>query len=108
MWLPILSRDLAGFPGLVDLMSLTNFKFRFIDNEWRLIYKNAEHYLIKMLSKDLINMIWTRRFRKHRQNSQKNNLVELKGLSLSIEANFEGESAYLIKQPRKHLLSLEN
>ena len=39
-----------------------------------------------------------------RENSQK--IMILSELSLSFEANFEGESAYLIKQPRKHLLSL--
>ena len=39
-----------------------------------------------------------------RENPQK--IMILSELSLSIAANFEGESAYLIKQPRKHLLSL--
>ena len=39
-----------------------------------------------------------------RENPQK--IIILSELSLSIAANFEGESAYLIKQPREHLLSL--
>lgn len=64
-----------------------------------------------MLSKDLIKFIWLcialtlyDLVRFSRENPQK--IMILSELSLSIAANFEGESAYLIKQPRKHLLSL--
>ena len=49
------SRTIAIYD--IKRVSLTTFKFRFIDNDWRLIYKKAEHCLIKMRSKDLIEFI---------------------------------------------------